>query len=60
MKMLWKGKVIEPYEAFYRNASERFFHGTVGQISRENRILSCIRTEYACQSQQLILGIPSM
>lgn len=30
MKMLWKGKVIEPYESFYRNTSERFFRGTVG------------------------------
>ena len=30
MKIYWKGKPIEPYEAFYRRASERFFHGTVG------------------------------
>lgn len=30
MKMIYKGQPIEPYESFYRRASERFFHGTVG------------------------------
>ena len=30
MKMIYKGQTIEPYESFYRGASERFFHGTVG------------------------------
>ena len=30
MKMIYKGQIIEPYESFYRRASERFFHGTVG------------------------------
>jgi len=30
MKMIYKGQTIEPYESFYRRASERFFHGTVG------------------------------
>lgn len=30
MKMIYKGQTIEPYEGFYRNASERFFHGTMG------------------------------
>lgn len=30
MKMIYKGQTIEPYESFYRNASERFFHGTYG------------------------------
>lgn len=30
MKMIYKGQMIEPYESFYRRASERFFHGTVG------------------------------
>jgi len=30
MKMIYKGQTIEPYESFYRGASERFFCGTVG------------------------------
>lgn len=30
MKMIYKGQIIEPYESFYRTASERFFHGTMG------------------------------
>lgn len=30
MKAFYKGQIIRPYESFYRNASERFFHGTVG------------------------------
>lgn len=30
MKMIYKGQMIEPYESFYRAASERFFHGTMG------------------------------
>lgn len=30
MKMIYKGQTIKPYESFYRRASERFFHGTVG------------------------------
>lgn len=35
MKMIYKGQPIELYESFYREASERFFHGTVGEgISR--------------------------
>ena len=36
MKMIYKGQVIEPFESFYRSASERFFHGTMGggQLSR--------------------------
>ena len=34
MKMIYKGQKIEPYESFYRGASERFFHGTVGGQSR--------------------------
>ena len=30
MKMIYKGQTIEPFESFYRTASERFFHGTMG------------------------------
>lgn len=30
MKMIYKGQQIEPFESFYRTASERFFHGTMG------------------------------
>ena len=30
MKMIYNGQIIEPFESFYRRASERFFHGTVG------------------------------
>ena len=30
MKMIYKGQAIEPFESFYRTASERFFHGTMG------------------------------
>jgi hypothetical protein len=30
MKAFYKGQIIRPYESFYRRASERFFHGTVG------------------------------
>lgn len=30
MKMIYKGQTIEPYESFYRTASERFFHGSIG------------------------------
>ena len=30
MKMIYKGQIIEPYESFYRNASERFVDGSVG------------------------------
>ena len=30
MKMIYKGQTIEPFETFYRTASERFFHGTMG------------------------------
>lgn len=28
--MIYKGQTIEPFESFYRTASERFFHGTMG------------------------------
>jgi hypothetical protein len=34
MKAFYKGQIIRPYESFYRRASERFFHGTVGGQSR--------------------------
>lgn len=30
MKMIFKGQKIDPFESFYRTASERFFHGTMG------------------------------
>jgi hypothetical protein len=29
-KIIYKGKEIEPYESFYYNATEAFFHGTYG------------------------------
>lgn len=29
-KIIYKGKVIEPYESFYYNTTEAFFHGTYG------------------------------
>ena len=35
MKMLWKNQTVEPYESFYRRASERFFHGAYGGVSVE-------------------------
>ena len=34
MKMIYKGQAIEPFESFYRTASERFFRGTMEGISR--------------------------
>lgn len=35
MKITYKGKVIEPYETFHWNATERFFRGQLGNgISR--------------------------
>lgn len=35
MKILYKGREIEPYESFYRGDSERFFRGVIGNgISR--------------------------
>ena len=35
MKITYKGKVIEPYETFHWNATERFFRGQLGEgISR--------------------------
>lgn len=35
MKINYKGRVIEPYESFYRGDSERFFRGQIGDgISR--------------------------
>ena len=35
MRILIKGKWIEPYETFYANDSERFFRGVIGEgISR--------------------------
>lgn len=35
MKITYKGKVIEPYETFHWNATERFFRGQLGDgISR--------------------------
>lgn len=30
MKIIYKGKEIEPYETFHWNASERFFRGQIG------------------------------
>lgn len=30
MKITYKGKVIEPYETFHWNATERFFRGQLG------------------------------
>ena len=30
MKILIKGKWIEPYESFHWNATERFFRGQIG------------------------------
>ena len=30
MRILIKGKWIEPYETFYANDSERFFRGMIG------------------------------
>jgi hypothetical protein len=31
-KIIYKGKEIEPYESFYYNATEAFFHGTYGGV----------------------------
>jgi hypothetical protein len=30
MKLIYKGKGIEPYETFHWNATERFFRGQLG------------------------------
>lgn len=30
MKIIYKGREIEPYETFHWNASERFFRGQIG------------------------------
>ena len=30
MRLIYKGAVIEPFEGFYRRASESFFKGTLG------------------------------
>lgn len=30
MKIIYKGKEIEPYESFYHNTSDKFFRGQLG------------------------------
>lgn len=32
MKLIYKGKEIEPYETFHWNATERFFRGQLGGV----------------------------